>query len=180
MTHRFLASALVVLSLVAAPAAASTLPPQSPPAATAAAGGLAIDAVRDWLISKGLEVGEVQRDGDSTMISVNDGGVTWWIFFFACEADVCRGMEFHARFNVEALTPAMTNGWNLVSRFVKAGYNPEQPTMSLLSYNLLLVDGAGADQLANPVSVWVSDIRRFLTHVGVLDSSGAVVGAEAE
>ncbi|WP_339872552.1 YbjN domain-containing protein [uncultured Brevundimonas sp.] len=178
MIHRRFAAALATAALLAAPGAALAATPgtvtqtayQAAPAAAAqapASGGLAITAVRDWLISVGATVGEVTRADGRISVTVTDGPMTWLVFFNGCEADVCGDIQYMAAFSNETITPERVNQWNLEHRFLKAYFTPGTAAgTAIVQYDVLLVDGAGTRQLIDPTSVWVGLLPTFATHVG--------------
>ena len=178
MIHRHFAAALATAALLAAPGAALAATPgtvtqtayQAAPAAAAqapASGGLAITAVRDWLISVGATVGEVTRADGRISVTVTDGPMTWLVFFNGCEADVCGDIQYMAAFSNETITPERVNQWNLEHRFLKAYFTPGTAAgTAIVQYDVLLVDGAGTRQLIDPTSVWVGLLPTFATHVG--------------
>ena len=178
MIHRRFAAALATAALLAAPGAALAATPgtvtqtayQAAPAAAAqapASGGLAITAVRDWLISVGATVGEVTRADGRISVTVTDGPMTWLVFFNGCEADVCGDIQYMAAFSNETITPELVNQWNLEHRFLKAYFTPGTAAgTAIVQFDVLLVPGAGTQQLIDPTSVWVGLLPTFATHVG--------------
>ena len=181
MIHRRFAAALATAALLAAPGAAlaatsgATTPgavtqttyQAAPAAAAPAQGGLAITAVRDWLISVGATVGAVTREDGRTSITVTDGPMTWLVFFNGCQADVCGDIQYMAAFSNPTITPDLVNQWNLEHRFLKAYFTPGASAgTAIVQFDVLLVDGAGIQQLIDPTSVWVGLLPTFATHVG--------------
>ena len=176
MIHRRFAAALATAALLAAPGATLAATPgaltqtayqAAPAASTPAPGGLAITAVRDWLISVGATVGEVTRADGRTSVTVTDGPMTWLVFFNGCEADVCGDIQYMAAFSNPTITPDLVNQWNLEHRFLKAYFTPGAAAgTAIVQYDVLLVGGAGTQQLIDPTSVWVGLLPAFATHVG--------------
>lgn len=172
MIHRRFAAALATAALLAAPgvALATTSGAVSQSAyqtAPAPAQGLAITAVRDWLISVGATVSEVNRAEGRVSLTVTDGPMTWMIFFNGCEADVCGDIQYMAAFSNDTITAELVNGWNLEHRFLKAYYTPGTAAgTAIVQFDVLLVNGVGVDQLIDPTSIWVGLLPTFATHVG--------------
>ena len=181
MIHRRLAAALATVALLAAPGAAlaagsggatpgaapQTAYQAAPAAVTPAQGGLAITAVRDWLISVGATVGPVTRTEGRISVTVTDGPMTWLVFFNGCEADLCGDIQYMAASSNDRITADLVNQWNLEHRFLKAYFTPGAAAgTAIVQYDVLLVDGAGTGQLINPTSVWVGLLPVFATHVG--------------
>lgn len=177
MIHRRFAAALATAALLGAPGAALAATPgampqtsyQAAPAAPAQA-GLAVTAVRDWLVSVGATVSEVNRAEGRISVTVNDGPMTWLVFFNGCEADVCGDIQYMAAFSNATITPELVNQWNLEHRFLKAYYTPGTTAgaagTAIVQYDVLLVNGVGTEQLIDPTSVWVGVLPTFATHVG--------------
>ena len=152
----------------ATPGAVTQTAYQAAPAAqTPAPGGLSVTAVRDWLISVGATVSEVTRAEGRTSVTVTDGPMTWLVFFNGCEADVCGDIQYMAAFSNETITPELVNQWNLEHRFLKAYFTPGTAAgTAIVQFDVLLVPGAGTQQLIDPTSVWVGLLPTFATHVG--------------
>lgn len=175
MIHRRFAAALATAVLLGVPAVAlaatsgAAVPAavlQAAPAAPVQS-GLAISVVRDWLISVGATVSEVTREDDRISITVTDGPLTWLVFFNGCEADVCGDIQYMAAFSNPTITPDLVNQWNLEHRFLKAYFTPGAAAgTAIVQYDVLLVNGAGINQLIDPTSVWVGLLPTFATHVG--------------
>jgi len=176
MIHRHFAAALATAALLAAPgtvlaatpgAVTQTAYQAAPAAQTPAPGGLSVTAVRDWLISVGATVSEVTRAEGRTSVTVTDGPMTWLVFFNGCEADVCGDIQYMAAFSNETITPELVNQWNLEHRFLKAYFTPGTAAgTAIVQFDVLLVPGAGTQQLIDPTSVWVGLLPTFATHVG--------------
>lgn len=160
LTACFAALALV---FAAAPAVAQTPQP-----------GLAIAEVSAWIASKGGEVQPVQRQGDETWITVRDGTLTWLVFFYGCQNDICSDLQYSASFTNEAITPEMLNTWNRDRRFLKAFHVPAESggATAVVQYDLLLQPG-GVEQLNDPTSIWVGLLETFAQFVGYLPPAGA-------
>lgn len=163
-----LAAPSLALALVVAPLTAS--------AQTAAPEGLSITAVTDWIASKGGAVGPVQRDDGSAWVMVQDGGLNWAVFFYGCQADVCGDLQLAASFSNTSITGDLVNEWNRDRRFLKAFYDPAEAAgedpRAVVQYDILLSDG-DADQLTEPVVVWLDLLREFAVHVGYFAPDGA-------
>lgn len=162
---RFATLAAAALMALAAPAAAAA-PPAS--ARTAADPGLAPEAVRAWLISKGGTVSEVRSEGGETWLTVNDGPLNWMVFFYSCAAGVCGDVQYAASFSNPAITQAMINDWNRDRRFLKAFFAPGEaggdPT-AVVQYDVLL-HGADVEQLTDHTALWLDLAADFGTAVG--------------
>lgn len=160
-----LAAALVVSSGVA-PAAQASAPAVQ---ATQPTPGLAIADVVAWLKGLGAEVGEVQRQNGEAYVVVTDGGLNWMLSFYSCQADVCGDVQFSAVFANASITPDLINGWNRDQRYLKAFYSPAQGEAQpggVVQYDVLLLGGRGADQLTDPLAVWLEMVAAFAVHVG--------------
>ncbi len=160
MIRHLAAFAAAAALCIAAPAVAQTAPQP----------GLAIADVGAWITSKGGDVQPVQRQGDEVWLTVRDGDLTWLVFFYGCQNDVCADLQYSASFTNESITPQMINDWNRDRRFLKAFHSPgadgEAPT-AVVQYDLLLQPG-GVEQLTDATGVWVGMLVEFARHVGYL------------
>lgn len=167
MTRRLISSLIAAVALVAAaPALAQTAPAQP---------GLAIADVSAWIASKGGEVQPVQRRESEIWLPVKDGPLTWLIFFYGCQNDVCGDIQFAAVFSNPSITPTMINDWNREHRFLKATFLPGaegQDPSGLVQYDLLLVPG-DVEQLNEPAAVWVDMVAAFARTTGYVSAAPA-------
>ncbi|MGV9007236.1 MAG: YbjN domain-containing protein [Brevundimonas sp.] len=183
MIHRRLVALLATATLLTAPAAALASTPQTPAptppvAAAPVPGGLPISAVRDWLIGVGANVSEVTRQNDQAWLTVTDGSVTWLLFFYSCQADVCGDIQFTAAFSNDSITLDKVNQWNQEHRFLKAYFTPaDTGGTAIVQYDVLLVPGAGTAQLADPTAVWVGLLPDFGILVGFFAAPPAAAPA---
>ena len=151
----------------AAPAAASAAPAG---AQTAASPGVSIEAVRAWLISKGGEVSAVNRQDGETWITINDEPLTWMIFFYGCQADVCGDIQYAASFSNPGISQAMINHWNRDQRFLKAWFTPAaegRDNTGVVQYDVL-IQGGDVEQLTDHTALWLDLMAAFGTTVGYL------------
>ena len=150
--------AAAALMAVAAPAAAQT----------ATDPGVSIEAVRAWLASKGGTVSAINRDAGDTWITVDDAPLSWVIFFYGCEADMCGDIQYAASFSNPTITQAMVNDWNRDRRFLKAFYAPGEggaaPT-AVVQYDVL-IHSADVEQLTDHTALWLDLAGAFGTAVG--------------
>ncbi len=163
-----------MIRLFAAVAAAATLSMAAPAVAqTAPQPGLAIADVAAWIASKGGDVQPVQRQGDEVWLTVRDGDLTWLVFFYGCQNDVCADLQYSASFTNESITLQLINDWNRDRRFLKAFHAPgaagEAPA-AVVQYDLLVQPG-GVEQLNDATGVWVGLLVEFARHVGYFASS---------
>jgi hypothetical protein len=159
-------AALTAAVALLAPAAAHAQTPQS---------GLAVTDVSQWIASKGGVVSAVQREGDQTFFTVQDGGLTWAVFFYGCTNDVCEDIQYSAAFANASVTLDAVNTWNTQQRFLKAFYTPAaggQNATAAVQFDLLLQPG-GVDQLTNPTAVWISLLPEFAVRVGGMTAAPA-------
>ena len=150
--------AAAALMAVAAPAAAQT----------ATDPGVSIEAVRAWLASKGGTVSAINRDAGDTWITVDDAPLSWVIFFYGCEADMCGDIQYAASFSNPTITQAMVNDWNRDRRFLKAFFAPGEgggaPT-AVVQYDVL-VHSADVELLTDETALWLDLVGDFGTTVG--------------
>lgn len=157
--------ALAAVLAAAAPAAAVAAPA---PVQTATDPGVSIEAVRAWLTSKGGEVSAINRQGGDTWISIADGPLTWMIFFYGCQADVCGDIQYVASFSNPTITQQMVNDWNRDRRFLKAFYAPGEAggnATAVVQYDVLIHSG-DVEQLTDPTALWLDLVAAFGATVG--------------
>jgi hypothetical protein len=150
----------------AAPVAASTAPA---PAQTAAP-GVSIEAVRAWLASKGGDVSAINRQDGETWISINDAPLSWMIFFYSCQADVCEDIQYAASFANPGVTQAMINDWNRDHRFLKAYFIPAadgRDNTGVVQYDVLTPSG-DVEELTDHTALWLDLVTAFGVAVGYL------------
>ena len=162
-------AAAAVMAL-AAPASAA---PATPAAVqTAADPGVSIEAVRAWMTEKGGVVSEINRRDGETWITIGDGPLTWAIFFYSCQADVCGDIQYAASFSNPTITQAMINDWNRDRRFLKAFFSPGEAgadNRAVVQYDLLIHEG-GVEQLTDPTALWIELVGAFGAAVGYFAS----------
>lgn len=181
MTFRLTALSLAAALIGVAPAQALAAPADSPAAVQTPVDepGLAIADVSAWVTSLGGEVGPVQRQGDQTFIVVQDGPVTWAIYFHGCRENVCGDLQFSAVFSNPAITLDRVNTWNRDQRFLKAFYSPGTDggdPSAAVQYDMLIQPG-GVEQLNDPTAVWIGLLGQFAAHVGFLATAPAAAPA---
>lgn len=162
---RFATLAAAAVMALAAPAAASTAPAA---VQTAAQPGVSPEAVRAWLISKGGTVSEINRRDGETWIAVNDGPMTWVVFFYSCEAGVCGDIQYAASFSNPTITQAMINDWNRQRRFLKAFFTPAEAggnPSGVVQYDVL-IQSSDVEQLTDHTALWLDLAAAFGTTVG--------------
>lgn len=162
-------AAAAVMALAAPAAAAGLSAPAVPATAqTATDPGLSVDAVRAWLISKGGTVSEVNRQDGETWLSITDGPLTWVVFFYSCQADVCGDIQYAASFSNDTITQPMVNDWNRERRFLKAFFTPGEGAAdpsAVVQYDVLL-HNTDVEQLADHTALWLDLVGDFGTVVG--------------
>ncbi|HYC97051.1 YbjN domain-containing protein [Brevundimonas sp.] len=163
---RFATLAAAAVMAFAAPAAAfasAAVPVQAAPSP-----GLPIEAVRAWLTSKGGNVSPINRQGGDTWINIADGPMTWQVFFYGCQADVCSDIQYAASFSNPTITQALVNDWNRDRRFLKAFFAPGEAggdSTAVVQYDVLIASG-DVEQLTEPTALWLELVGAFGTTVG--------------
>ncbi|MBU1385415.1 MAG: YbjN domain-containing protein [Alphaproteobacteria bacterium] len=167
-----LAAAAVLAFAAPTPAAAQTAR-QAAPTQAAADPGVSVEAVRAWLTAKGGTVSAVNREEGEIWLNVTDGPLSWVIFFYSCQADVCGDIQYAASFSNPGITQAMINDWNRERRFLKAFFAPGEaggdPT-AVVQYDVLIHSG-DVEQLADPTALWLDLVGAFGTTVGYFDAA---------
>jgi hypothetical protein len=157
--------AAAAVMAVATPAAAAA---PSAPVQTATDPGVAIEAVRAWLTGKGGTVSAINRQEGETWISVADGPLTWVIFFYGCQNDVCGDIQYAASFSNPTITQTVVNDWNRERRFLKAFFLPGEAggdNTAVVQYDVLIQPG-DVEQLTDHTALWLDMVSAFGTTVG--------------
>ena len=173
MRHVLTAAALACGLAFVAPALAQTPPPAAAPA-QAAHQGLPIADMVTWLNSKGAQVSPLQRTGDQAYVTVQDSGLTWVLFFYSCQADVCGDVQFSAFFANPGITIDKVNDWNREQRFLKAYFDTETSgeKVATVQFDAVLFPALGVDQLGDYAQLWTSLLAGFATHIGYFAQEG--------
>jgi hypothetical protein len=169
---RFTTLAAAVLIAFSAPVAASatSIAGQPPTVQTTADPGVSVEAVRAWLVSKGGTVSEINRQDGEIWLSVNDAPLSWMVFFYGCQADVCGDIQYAASFSNPTITQAMINDWNRDRRFLKAFFRPGEgggDPSAVVQYDVLM-QGGDVEQLTDHTALWLDLVTDFGTTVGYL------------
>lgn len=112
MKHRALTLGIVAatFALLAAPALARPLPP----------GGITRQEAADWLSGKGYPASVHPDSNGLSIITSKISGVTFDIYFFGCEQDRCKGIQYAAGWSgVSAASIAKVNSWNTEYRYLR-------------------------------------------------------------
>ncbi|WGM32739.1 YbjN domain-containing protein [Brevundimonas sp. NIBR11] len=169
MKSLVLAAGLLTL---AAPAFAQTAPAIAPAAQAASArwSGLTVAEITGRFTAAGLTVAAPQTNNDRVYLRVDDGPLRWVVTLFSCTNGACPDLQFTAAFSGVNATPEIVARWNGDRRFVKAFYAaPEEEGgegQAVAQYDILLNQGAGPEQLDDPIQVWrslVTDLGRTVT-----------------
>ena len=166
-----LAASLALALLTSTPAFAQTAPTApAAPAASARWSGLTVAEITGRLTAAGLTVAPPQTNNDRIYLRVEDGPLRWVMTLFSCTNGSCPDVQFTAVFSGVNATPDIVSRWNGARRFVKAFHAaPEEEggdPQAVAQYDVLLSDGAGPEQLDDPIQVWRSlsmDLGRTVT-----------------
>ena len=113
MKHRVLTLAIsaMTFALLAAPALARPLPP----------GGITRQEAADWLSGKGYPASVHPDSNGLSIITSKISGVTFDIYFFGCERDRCKGIQYAVGWSgVSASSIAKVNNWNTEYRYLRS------------------------------------------------------------
>lgn len=153
-------AALAALSLTAGAASAQSASPMSPNQMTP-------QGVSDWLAARGVSPELVTGDSEP-FLRVQDGQLTWLLFFYGCDASGCDSLQFGAGFTNDTVTLERVNAWNRDRRFLKAYLETGDANSAIVQYDVIPADGAPVGQLADHVDLWRSNLSAFAVHVGYL------------
>ncbi len=163
-----LAASLAVALLASSPALAQTAP--AAPVTAARWNGLTVAEITGRLTAAGLTVAPPQMNNDRVYLRVTDGPMRWVVTLFSCTEGACPDVQFTAVFSGANATPDIVARWNGDRRFVKAYYAAPEAEggdpQAVAQYDVLLSQGAGPEQLDDPIQVWRSlavDLGRTVT-----------------
>ncbi len=157
-----LAAALLALAAPAFAQSAPTAPaaPETRSAAPARWSGLTVAEITGRLTAAGLTVAPPQTNADRVYLRVDDGPMRWVMTLFSCTDGACPDVQFTAVFSGADATPDIVSRWNGDRRFVKAFYAAPETEgadpQAVAQYDVLLSQGAGPQQLDDPIQVWRS------------------------
>lgn len=151
------------LAVFAAPVLAQTAPAAAPAAQAAAPArwsGLTVAEITARFTAAGLVVAPPQMNADRVYLRVEDGPLRWVATLFSCTNGSCPDIQFTAVFSGANATPDIVTRWNGDRRFVKAFYAAPEAEgddgQAVAQYDVLLSQGAGPNQLDDPLQVWRS------------------------
>lgn len=151
-----------VLALGAATSAFAQTPAPAP-AAPVAAKGVAVADARTWLIGLGGSVAEPTAAEGAQTLTVADQPLPWTLTFYNCAgAGPCDDVQFSAVFS-GPMTVEQINAWNRENRYLKAFFVPgatPETAGAVAQYDVVLT-GTGAEQLQEPVVIWLQMLRSF-------------------
>lgn len=152
------AAALAFALMASTPALAQTTP--AAPVAAARWNGLTVAEITGRLTAAGLVVNPPQTNNDRVYLRVEDGPLRWVVTLFSCTGGACPDLQFTAVFSGANATPDIVARWNGDRRFVKAYYAAPDAEggdpQAVAQYDVLLSQGAGPEQLDDPIQVWRS------------------------
>ena len=157
-----IATPVFAQEMPAAPAAPANLP-----SARAVQGGVTIAATLEWLRSIGATVNAPEQAGGRTYVIVNDGSLTWTLWFYTCAQTLCDDIQYSAIFSGGRITPEGVNAWNQGNRFLKAFYVPaegDRPARAAVQYDVLLMSN-GVAQLNDTTATWANMLGKFANQV---------------
>jgi len=154
MRNMFAAAAallFLVLSLETSPALARDLP----------AAGMTREQVAGWLRDRGYPA-EIKTDSTSgdTYVSSTVDGVTFGIYLYGCDGDVCPDIQYSAGWTgLSAVTPDQINVWNRDNRYVRAYVSKEGGVFG--EYDVDIAAGGTWEQLNHSLDRWVQALDAF-------------------
>ena len=155
-------AASLALALLASTPALAQIAPAAPAqqAAPARWSGLTVAEITERLTAAGLVVAPPQTNNDRVYLRVEDGPLRWVMTLFSCTDGHCPDVQFTAVFSGANATPDIVSRWNGDRRFVKAFHAAPEAEggdpQAVAQYDVLLSQGAGPQQLDDPIQVWRS------------------------
>ena len=150
-----LAFAAMALALVAAPALAKPLP----------AGGITRQEAADWLSAKGYPARVHPDSNGLSIVTSKISGVTFDIYFFGCERDRCKGIQYAAGWSgVSASSVAKVNNWNTEYRYLRT-YSRDGNVV-FAEYDVDIGPGGSWELLDRSLERFGEMIPTFKTYMG--------------
>jgi hypothetical protein len=144
----------LVLVIAAQPAAARDLP----------AGGLTREQVSSWLTGQGLTPNPRTDSNGASIVSSAVNGVNFDIYFFDCDSDRCRSIQFAAGWTNNGATGERVNEWNRDHRFIRAYLDRQGNPFG--EYDLVISPGGTWEEIDHAMDNWKSMIVDFKTFIG--------------
>lgn len=103
------------------------------------------------------------KQGDP-MIKSATSGATFTIYFYDCEKDRCRALQFSSGFDLkDGLTLAKINDWNKGNRYLKAYLDDENDPY--VQYDVNVDAGRTFSGLKDDLAIWSSMVGKFTTFI---------------
>ena len=103
------------------------------------------------------------KQGDP-MIKSATGGANFTVYFYDCEKDRCRALQFSSGFDLkDGLTLARINEWNKGNRYLKAYLDDENDPY--VEYDVNVDAGRTFSGLKDDLAIWNTMVGRFTTFI---------------
>ena len=147
-------SAAAALLITAQPASARDLP----------GGGMTRPEVAAWLGKQGIQATQHNDSNGADILSGATNGVNFDVYFYDCDADRCRSIQFAAGWSgLQAMTAQRINDWNKDKRFIRAYLTPENKVFG--EYDLVVSPGGTWEELDHAFVNWRSMIVDFKSYI---------------
>ena len=127
--------------------------------------GLTRELVASWLKGRGYPA-EIKTDSTSgdSYVSTSANGVTFGIYFYGCEGDVCPDIQYSAGWSdASTITSDKLNDWNRDHRYVRAYLSKAGAAFG--EYDVDVAPGGSWEQLNHSLDRWIQvlpDLKAFL------------------
>ncbi len=117
-----------------------------------------------WLQAQGYKAALSRDKQGDPMIKSATGGVNFTVYFYDCDNDRCRALQFSSGFDLkDGMTLARTNEWNKGNRYLKAWLDDENDPY--IEYDVNVNAGRTFSGLSDDLDVWSQGVGRFTTFI---------------
>ena len=141
---------LCVSAAFAAPAFADDLP----------AGRLTREEVMNWLQAKGYKASiKYDETAKDNYVDTTSQDVNWNIYFYSCENNRCKSIQYAAGWSDSPINDATLNTWNRTKRYIRAYHNSSASVYG--EYDIDVQPGGTWENLNQTLTRWESALTNF-------------------
>ena len=117
-----------------------------------------------WLQSEGYKAALSRDKQGDPMIKSATSGANFTVYFYDCEKDRCRALQFSSGFDLkDGMTLAKINEWNKGNRYLKAYLDEDNDPY--VEYDVNVNAGRTFSGLSDDLAVWTQGVGRFTTFI---------------
>lgn len=117
-----------------------------------------------WLQGEGYKAALSKDQGGDPMIKSAAGGINFTVYFYDCEKDRCKALQFSSGFDLkDGLTLAKVNEWNKTNRYLDAYLDDENDPY--VEYDVNVNAGRTIAGLNDDFDIWTDMVGTFATFI---------------